>query len=475
MRTPSLSQFSLLNLLLALVLVAAFLIRVINLNYNSPFLDEAIYIQVGLKALSGQIDETLESASWVGGLPLFYPVLSASLYSVGGLLLTRFFNVLLGTVCVFLIYHFTKQLMLFKEEGLNKLSGLMASSLIAVLAIPVAISRLANYDALSFTLFLLGIVLLHKAIFSGDRMFYPTSVAVLFLSFLAKYTVAIFFPFIFLMPVFLAVRSRSSDILWGIIQYFCTPFFFLMAFYVFFNFSSLQSFFVNQTVLESTDLSEILNTFLNYTWIIYVISIFSLIIYFDKRRFIVWILFLLSLVPPVTHLLSRNDASIAQHSFLSLIFLAPLASSFFISIYEKFPAKLGIAGFMVFLLFTFIYSSPQIKSLDSFWPNTTEAAKILRQKVSPQDQVLAESDDVVALALKDKLSADQVAGPFNFSYQDKEGADAYVQAINDKYFNFVEIENAYFPDDYISGIEKALSTNYTKIFDDGRVKVYQRV
>jgi 4-amino-4-deoxy-L-arabinose transferase-like glycosyltransferase len=463
-----------LNTLLGVVILLAFGLRVFNLNYNSPFLDEAIYIQVGLPSLQGQIEQTVKSSSWIGGFPLIYPFLSALFYSVGGIFLSRLFNVLLGTVSVFLIYYFTKQLLLFKEVALNHLSGIIAASIMAVLAVPIALSRLANYDALSFTLFLLGIILLHKAIFSGERFLYPASVVIFFLSFLSKYIVAIFFPFLLLIPVYLAIRSRDSNIIWGVIQYFCTPFLILMALYALLNFSSLQSFFTNQAVLENFNPSEIINIFFKYTSFAYILSFFSLIFYRDKRRFIIWILFVLSLIPLIVHLLTKNDASVGQHTFLSLIFLLPLASTFLTSVIQKFPHA-GVLAVISVLVFTYFYSLPQVKSLEGFWPNTTGAAEALRQKVAPQDQILAESDDVIALALKDKLSSsDQVAGPFSFSYQDQEGLNAYTKAISDGYFNFIELESAYFSDEYITGIEEALSTNYRKIFDDGKVRVYQK-
>lgn len=461
------------TILLGLIVLAAFLIRITNLNYNSPFLDEAIYIQVGLKALSGQVEEAAETASWVGGFPLFYPVISASLYSLGGLTLTRSFNALLGTFLVFLAFYFTKQLMLFREEYLNAISGLIAASFTAFLATPIALSRLANYDALSFTLFLMGIIILHKAIFSGERFLYPASVIFFFSSFLAKYITAIFFPFLFLIPLYLAIRSKNSDIVWGIIQYFCTPFAFLMIIYALYNLSSLQSFFVNQAVLESVNLGEIMRIFFEYTWILYALSIFSLIFFLDKRRPIVWILFTLSLTPLAIHLITRNDASIAQHSFLSLIFIAPLAATVLVTVIKK-SKPLGAAFALIIICFIYYFSIPQIKALENFWPNTNEATKILREKVSPSDQILAESDDVVALALKDKVPQDQIAGPFSFSYQGNEGISSYTQAIQERFFNFVELENAYFSDEDIALIEAGLTSGYSKIYDNGRVRVYQR-
>ena len=76
------------SIFLIIILLIAFVLRVNNLNYNSPFLDEAMHIKLGKKVLA---DSWAEEApfSWVGGLPLFYPRLSAYAYKVGGILGSR--------------------------------------------------------------------------------------------------------------------------------------------------------------------------------------------------------------------------------------------------------------------------------------------------------------------------------------------------------------------------------------------------
>lgn len=180
---------------LSFIIVFAFVIRIYNLNFNSPFLDEALYIIRGLNTLNGNIGETLEDTSWVGGNPFFYPLLSGIFYSLGGIVGTRFLNVVLGTICVFLIYAFTKQLLLFKDKRTNEIAGLAAAGIMATTTVAITSSRLAIYDALSFTLFLFALVTLHKAIYSGEGKFYVQASITLFLSFLAKYIVAIFFRF----------------------------------------------------------------------------------------------------------------------------------------------------------------------------------------------------------------------------------------------------------------------------------------
>src|SRR3989344_7587039 len=92
---------------LAIILVLAFLIRIINLNYNSPFLDEAIYINLGKEFWKGHWSELFSDISWVGGFPFFYPPISAIFHAAVGIVASRFFYVVLGTAAVFLNYKFT--------------------------------------------------------------------------------------------------------------------------------------------------------------------------------------------------------------------------------------------------------------------------------------------------------------------------------------------------------------------------------
>src|SRR3989344_1398287 len=124
--------------ILALILLISLAIRVYNLNYNSPFLDEAQYIVLGQKVLAGHWQES-NPFSWVGGMPLFYPTLSA----------------ILGVLSVYLIYEFTKSLRFSSNESEDKVTGFIAGSFLAILTVPIYLSRLAIYDMLSFTLFLL--------------------------------------------------------------------------------------------------------------------------------------------------------------------------------------------------------------------------------------------------------------------------------------------------------------------------------
>ena len=200
---------------LVLIILAAFLFRVINLNYNTPFLDEAIYIKLGEKVLEGHWQEE-SPFSWIGGMPLFYPSLSALFYNIGGLLGSRLLNVLLGTLSVYLLYGFTFKLHLSDISDNNEFIAGISAFLLAVMSIPVYLSRLAIYDMLSFTFFLAGLFFLLSGL--ADKKhglwqkenFYFLSALSLFLSFLAKYTTLILFPLIAVWAIYKSLKQDRS-------------------------------------------------------------------------------------------------------------------------------------------------------------------------------------------------------------------------------------------------------------------------
>lgn len=440
---------------LIFIALVAFLVRFVNLNYNSIFLDEAIYILLGKKFLSGQLQEVAESISWVGGFPFFYPAISAFFYAAYGILATRFFNVILGTVAVLLFYQFTKQLALFKK---NQIVGLVATSFLATSAMPIFLSRLAIYDSLSFTLFMAGLVILQKAMTSDKKSWFFYAALLLFSAFLAKYTVAIFF-----LPLLLVARVR----------YFWLPLVLLTLSYLLINFTHLKEFFVSQAIGEKANAQEILNNFWQYTNLAYILSIPGLIFLISKGKgVLVATLFLASLLPLGVHLLARNMLSVAQHSFFSLVFILPIVGATFSSILQKYH-QTGLLITILVILFNLYSSLPQVWQLESSWPNTTKMIEVLKNKISPQDKILAEADDVVTLGLENKLPSENISGPFVFSYKDLGGLEAYLKAVDDGYFKFVELDGTNFSQDIILEIEKKLSTKYFLIFDDGKIKLWQ--
>jgi 4-amino-4-deoxy-L-arabinose transferase-like glycosyltransferase len=460
------------NRVLIGILVFAFLFRIYNINYNTPFLDEAQYIAVGLKILSGDFETGFGGISWIGGSPFMYPLLSAIFYSIGGIVGSRFFMVILGTISVFLMYQLTKQLLFFGTKQANERAGLIAAAFMTITTIAIITSRIAIYDGLAFTLFLLGVVFFHKAIYTGERRFYLWSAVILFLSFLAKYIVLIYFPVLIMVPVVLAIRLKKKIYLDGISRYFCLPFLLLTGIYIGANFVSLRDFFIDQGILSQASESRVMQLFTEYTGVSYVLAFLGIPLIWRRRQFLILLLLALSFIPLVVHGVTGNDSSVQQHTFLSLIFIVPILGAIFASVLQK-RKRLGIMLLAMALLIQIFYTVPQVKSAESFWPNITEPVAVLKKDLKPSDRILAEADDSLFLEVRDRIPQDQVSGPFYFSYQDKEGIEAYLDALNNGYFQYVQLEGTYFSKEDINAIKGVLQQNFRKIFDNGYTQIYK--
>src|SRR3989344_1864897 len=104
--------------LTVMVFIFAFLVRFINLNYNSPFNDEAIYVVVGQSGLFLGDWVSYNAASWMAGHPYFYPSITAIAYKIGGIAQSRFVNVAFGILTLYTIYQI---IIILYERGNKKL------------------------------------------------------------------------------------------------------------------------------------------------------------------------------------------------------------------------------------------------------------------------------------------------------------------------------------------------------------------
>lgn len=118
------------SFLFYLLIISAFLVRIINLNYNSPFNDEAIYIVIGRMGLFANDWWSYGAKLWMAGLPYIYPPMSALAYEVGGLLGSRLLNVIFGVMLIEEVVRFVRLLNLFDEKT-NKSAALIAGFLVA--------------------------------------------------------------------------------------------------------------------------------------------------------------------------------------------------------------------------------------------------------------------------------------------------------------------------------------------------------
>src|SRR4030043_1808519 len=178
-----------LDYLFLLVLVSSFIVRVINLNYNSAFNDEGVYIVVGKMELFTGDWWSYGANLWMAGLPYIYPPLTALAYQIGGLMGSRFLNVIFGVLLIEEVYRFTRLINLF-DEKVNQLAGLIAAFLVGFSAIGFYVSELATYDILSFFLLLFAINSFLKAKRYENGKYYFLTAITLLIAFLTKIIMA---------------------------------------------------------------------------------------------------------------------------------------------------------------------------------------------------------------------------------------------------------------------------------------------
>lgn len=448
---------------LGLVILFSFLIRIMSLDYNSSFLDEAIYIILGK-----EIFETGETSafSWMGGMPFMYPVLTAAFFEFG-IVGSRFLNAMLGTASVILMFHMVDNLKIFQDPVKNKSLALISAIFLSINFVHWWLSRIAIYDMLSFTFFITGGYFFVKGISKNNQNNLLTSGFFIFLSFLAKYTTMIFLPFILFIAFGLLFKKPNLKL--GIIH-----FIFIVTLsiggYFLINYSDLLTFTKDQALSAGQDPKwEIAFRFLSILGIFYILSIPAFFVA-KKARWIILPLFLLSFVPIIANVYAQNSLTIEQNAVYSFLFLIPIVSVIFVFLIQK-NSLVGVFALFLFTSLYFIYSLEKRWEMEHFWPNTNEAVAVLNENVKGNEIVLAESGDVIVLGLYGKISSENIISPFSFTYQGREGEEAFQNALKDSYFDLIQT------DPTTSEIHNLIQNNldnYETVYKEGEVAVYRK-
>jgi len=151
------------------VLFLSCLTRIINLNYNSPFNDEAIYIVLGRLGVFQFDWYSYNASQWVAGSIYIYPSITAISSMVFGIAGSRFINVLfmmITLIAIFLITH-----MLTNRKGFT--AATISAALLGGSSVSYYISRLATYDMPSFFFLILSVYFLIVAQHSDNKMSIP--------------------------------------------------------------------------------------------------------------------------------------------------------------------------------------------------------------------------------------------------------------------------------------------------------------
>ncbi len=466
-------------LALYVLLTIAFIARVFHLNYNSAFNDEAIYIVIGRMGLFASDWWSYGAKLWMAGIPYIYPPLAALSYELGGLSGARLLNVIFGVFLIEEVYRFTTLLNLY-DKKINKRAGLIAAFLVAFAGVGIYVSKLATYDMPSFLLMMVGINSFLKAKYYSNGKYYFLSFLCLFTAFLTKIVIAIFFPILFLFSI-LIMKTRSLDHRRKAILYLYVPFFAACVLYFIFYKDNLGTYVTTHKELgKSYGYYEIIDLIWRElkTFLVLIIPA-SIVLVANKKLKIVASLSLFIIAIPAFHLILLRLATLDKHLYLTAIFMAVIIGygvSILISSKNRVFSVIGIVGFAIFAAF-FLTDSYKISRMHEHdWNNTYALQSYLVNKIQPGDKILTEEGGVVVLALYDKIFPPKNIVTFDWiDYSGLQDDKGYIQAVNDTYFDYIEINGRIEEKDNLrEEIRNSLTANYKLAYKKDNFEVYEK-
>lgn len=468
---------------------ASLVIRVIDLNYNSPSADEAVYVVVGKLGIFQRDWWSYNASAWMGGSPYFYPTLTSIAYQTGQILGSRLLNVIFGVLSVELVLKITTDLATDNKK-ISTIAGIIGALVLCASASSIYLSRLATYDMPAYFFMLMSFYFLllekNKKAKSNGGYFFLSAIFAL-LSVLTKIITLAYLPLIVFYSYNICRKPLANSKIHFSKLYFWKRYFLStltlgLTLYFSLNYYSLSMFYVTQVTRESVSFSEILISFIRQLLPTLALVFFAGFGFINKKFYKTGLLLLfLASVPLILHFATQRVASLDKHVYISLIFLCIATGIGFNNILAKLaiPNKYKYGLLVITLLGYSVYSYQRSLKNNNLWINSTNLATYLKNNVKNNDLILAENGPEVTLAIYD------INFPLNtttfdyFFYNKSEDLKEYENAVNDGYFNFIELENDKASESerfkvIDSGIRKIIEENYKLAYSDNNYIVYKR-
>jgi hypothetical protein len=198
--------------------IVAFALRIVLVDQQSAYMDEGTYILTGRILIEkGQMYS--RALDWTYGSYL-WSIIAGLAQTAGGIRLVRVIAALCGVVMT-LATVATAFLVAPPRlsSALRWTGALIAGFVMAIAPTGVGLGRFGTYDAPAAAAFMSGVALLAFARRGDSRIPLLGAAALLFIAFLSKYIVAIYFPFIclYLLVAPRAVRPGIRNLLWFVL------------------------------------------------------------------------------------------------------------------------------------------------------------------------------------------------------------------------------------------------------------------
>lgn len=415
---------------------------------NTAFQDEALYIYAGAQiwhSLTGGPPPPENYAVYFSGYPYVYSLLAGILNGLGGLEAVRWFSalcMLAPTSCAYAI----------ARRIYSPASGFAAAGLFAFLGPTLYLSRLATFDALCLALIALATLLAIQVSEATEPAGAVVLAPLLILAFGAKYAALIFVPLVIGLMAVRTLETRG----WGRTLTHVALTLVTLAGLTFTLYHVLNHDFLHAIQGSTTSRAPIataspfalLSVIVLLGGLLWLLGLVGF--YFSGKRVRLTSLGLVitSLAMPAYHLYSGESVSLQKHVGYGLFFIAPLAGHAVAELVGRArPVQFDlrwVAALMVIVV-GFVSGLSQANWWYQSWPDSSQLVATMRTQARPDTgHYLCEDSEVIRYYLADVTTSPEYTGMGFFQYPDANGAlltgaPAYVAAIQNGYFDLVEL------------------------------------
>lgn len=463
------------------LIILAFGVRGLNLDYNAPFADEAIYVVMGRLGLFQWDWTSFAAGDWMAGSLFAYPPLTALAYTMGGIIGSRFLNVVFGTLTVVAVGKIAQKL---APEAYSKLALTTTVAVMALSGIPVAVSRLATYDMPAFFLFFLSLNYLLEALGARRRSgrLYFLSAAGLILGIFTKITVIFYAPLVLLLALILARKNgKKQNFLFR--RYYLGTLLVLGSIYLLTHYQGLLSYVQTHGAVENVEIITIFEGIKDY--LILLLPLWSLATFelISQKQTKLWLgLNLGAGWIIVIHMLTHRLSTLDKHLFFTYAFVAIMAGvglAFSLQTSKRWWQKVQLTQTWAIVLILGYASLVQGYKYGFGWIDNGRVVEYITAKTNQDDLILSVEGPVTMMSVYDLNHPLHVTTYDWLSYRQSEGLEAYAQAMSDAYFNYVLIyQDSALISDNFREVQTAIKSNkddsYQLVYQDQFYQLYQR-
>ena len=447
--------------------------------HNTAFQDEALYLYAGRQLFrywTGGPVPLDHYAFYFSGYPGVYPVIGGVLDMIGGLELARGFSLFCMMGVNAIIYYSTRKFF-------QRPAAIFASATYASLGTVLFVGRLATFDALCLFLIALATAVAYRVSTSRHPWLALTIGPLLVLSVLAKYAAILFALPVLGILVFCSIAFLGWwRMLLRLAMAVVTLALSLGAAYEIIDKAAFHAIAGSTTDRVSLIQKSPLELFMHVLYmggIVYAAALVGLVLVFfryPRFRLIALLLFASSWLVPAYHIYKQEAVSLDKHLAFGLFFAAPLAgfalawlSGYVQRAFSDGNGRYWLAGLSVVLL-VFTLGAQQSQTIYAGWADTSALSYELHTQMRDgSGRFLVEDIEVARYDARDITELWQWNGVLYFYYvnaahQQLLGDEAVRQALNDRYFDIVELSFNYQPAEaHFIAQQMAASRNYDLI------------